>query len=742
MSSKYCYNCGTPRDPDGRFCGSCGADLGAPAGIDPIPNPVGSASDAESWAAAPTNRPTAQGVAPEPSLPVWPGNSSWDPDATVRRPSAPAPASPLAPVAQPQPRVDPPATPAPGGPEQVPAPPPPPTQADPEPSSSAEPAQPMWGGSPTISSGREWLNSERPHPAASTEYPVAMPGPQAAGAPTVVPTFDSLNGIMKSWDVRSALPAVGWALVPPVAVGLALGFWLMTQGVGPTSIPGSIGLMVGLTFGGSVSFGDEGLLTFTMLASSLTLASILGMFLGLRAALGRDRPATTTESLQRVAPAVVIVPVSAAILNLLANTMTGDAIAYAEPTSTFGRTLFGALMWGLVAAALAILAVPARHSTRTVLLRDYLDAPAAGLALIVIVSGVVVLILAAVSLLVQGAEIGELFGGLLFLLIQLPTLALALLGAAVFAPFDVGFLGFGASGTLVDAADENPWLWLLPIGFVLVGILGASWMLLRRADASRAKVDLAVFAGLAAVLGVLSAVVVSVDLQALGQGLTLQLSAAIVLILPLAALLWWFLSALLLSRAVPVANPGGAVARIPWRRPAGASRDTAHSAPKGAPGGASQAEPARFDSKPVIEQGLYVLAEATGDISDVATVVHQYAEVSSFFDSAMNPTDTCRLAFGGMIIRPDIRTSCFVALLQDRVAIAWRQGALKKSVVGLVVPFTEVTDVTWGAGTTAATQQAQVARIMTTGGEISLALPLAHSAVIGQMLSSTILGRG
>jgi len=611
-----------------------------------------------------------------------------------------------------------------------------------------ENAHPVWDSAALSPEQGQWQDPASFQGAAWPVFPSADARPAPQTTATVVPTFDSLNGVLGSWNVRSTLPAVGWGLLPPVVVGLALGFWLITQGVGASSLPGSVGIMTGLTFGGSVAFGDSGLLTFTMLASSLTLLSVLGMFAGLRTSLRGDQPATSVESLQRVMPPVVLLAVSAALLNLLANTMTGDAIAYAEPSSTFWRTLFGALMWGAAAAALAILAVPARESRRTVVLREYLDAPAAGLAIVVIASGVVVLILSAVSLLVQGGELGEVIAGLLFLMIQLPTLALALLGAAVFAPFDVSFDGLVVSGTIVDAAGENPWFWLVPVGFLVVGTLGAAWMLLRRADASRAKADLAVFAGLAVAVGLLGAVIVSVNLQVLGQGLSLKLSAAIVLILPLAALVWWVVAVLLLSRRATATGPGGAVASVPWTRPAPTPRAAAASAGayRGVPGtdavANAGAAPALVDSKPLVEQGLYAYVQATGDVSGMPTMVHQYDEVSSYFDSALTPRDTCLFAFAGMIIRPDIRTSCFVAVLQDRVAIAWRQGALKKTIVGLQIPFMEIADVSWGPGATPETARAQVARIMAVRGEVTVALPLGNADAVGEIVRNAILGHG
>lgn len=104
----------------------------------------------------------------------------------------------------------------------------------------------------------------------------------------------------------------------------------------------------------------------------------------------------------------------------------------------------------------------------------------------VVVVGVLAAGLGVASLLIEGGGEGFI-GGFLVLMIQLPTLALALLGASIFAPFEVSFLGFGASGNIVDAADEHLWLWLLPVASLAVGALGAGWMLLRRADASRGR---------------------------------------------------------------------------------------------------------------------------------------------------------------------------------------------------------------------------------------------------------------
>lgn len=146
-----------------------------------------------------------------------------------------------------------------------------------------------------------------------------------------------------------------------------------------------------------------------------------------------------------------------------------------------------------------------------------------------------------------------------------------------------------------------------------------------------------------------------------------------------------------------------------------------------------------------IEDGLMSLAESVGGMStnDLTTMAYQYKDVAAFFDSEMKPEDTCQLALGTVLISPDGKTpQCFIAVLQDRVAVAHRTGMFKKSIVSEVLPFSLITDVTWGNGTTPRTRDAQIARIVAPGREIAFALPLANAQQSGQAIKTAILGQG
>ncbi len=60
----------------------------------------------------------------------------------------------------------------------------------------------------------------------------------------------------------------------------------------------------------------------------------------------------------------------------------------------------------------------------------------------------------------------------------------------------------------------------------------------------------------------------------------------------------------------------------------------------------------------------------------MATAVDAYRKMAVHFRSLMRPGDTCLLAFAGEVEREGSLRPCFVAILSDRLVLAWRVGML------------------------------------------------------------------
>lgn len=89
----------------------------------------------------------------------------------------------------------------------------------------------------------------------------------------------------------------------------------------------------------------------------------------------------------------------------------------------------------------------------------------------------------------------------------------------------------------------------------------------------------------------------------------------------------------------------------------------------------------------------YVALIAEGTAVPVGEQI--FRTVREAFQANIRPTDTCNLAFPGMIIRPEIRVECFTMILADRVIVAWQKGIFKKTTVSRVVPKSSIKRVFW-----------------------------------------------
>ena len=83
-----------------------------------------------------------------------------------------------------------------------------------------------------------------------------------------------------------------------------------------------------------------------------------------------------------------------------------------------------------------------------------------------------------------------------------------------------------------------------------------------------------------------------------------------------------------------------------------------------------------YDPADAISEGLLAFETAASPPHRMATAVDAYRKMAVHFRSLMRPGDTCLLAFAGEVERDGSLRRCFVAILQDRLVLAWRVGML------------------------------------------------------------------
>jgi hypothetical protein len=101
----------------------------------------------------------------------------------------------------------------------------------------------------------------------------------------------------------------------------------------------------------------------------------------------------------------------------------------------------------------------------------------------------------------------------------------------------------------------------------------------------------------------------------------------------------------------------------------------------------------------ILANGLMNFVNVTGDkeMMKLATIVLR--DVSDVFVAHIKADDICTFAFPSMTIPPDSQAECFVecfvAILNDRVIVAWRRGFFKKKTVILVIGKHTIKQASW-----------------------------------------------
>lgn len=138
-----------------------------------------------------------------------------------------------------------------------------------------------------------------------------------------------------------------------------------------------------------------------------------------------------------------------------------------------------------------------------------------------------------------------------------------------------------------------------------------------------------------------------------------------------------------------------------------------------------------------ILDGLAGYVTALNDRDAARFGVMIYKRVARELDPMLRPDDVCKLAFPSFLIRPDLRTECFVAVLGDRLVIAWKGGMFRKSAAPLVIPFASITGMRRQAGTSAGTRGATLLVISGTPGA-AIALPKGQADTVEGLIRAAV----
>ena len=99
------------------------------------------------------------------------------------------------------------------------------------------------------------------------------------------------------------------------------------------------------------------------------------------------------------------------------------------------------------------------------------------------------------------------------------------------------------------------------------------------------------------------------------------------------------------------------------------------------------------DASETVIDGLTNFAQFMQDINfGVAGAAH-YRALKSAIDEAMTPSDVCVLAFSTIILDQSTRPSALVVIVQDRLIVAWKRGAFRKTMMREVILLSSITSV-------------------------------------------------
>lgn len=137
----------------------------------------------------------------------------------------------------------------------------------------------------------------------------------------------------------------------------------------------------------------------------------------------------------------------------------------------------------------------------------------------------------------------------------------------------------------------------------------------------------------------------------------------------------------------------------------------------------------------ILTNGLVNFANATGDGAMVQAGAMVFRDVKDAFVENIKAGDTCTFAFPSMVVLPDIRVECFVAVLNNRVVVAWRKGVIRKTTISRVIPKRTIKQASWAVSNRPGTRGAALLTIIA-DETINIALPKDKPAVADAIVAA------
>jgi hypothetical protein len=137
----------------------------------------------------------------------------------------------------------------------------------------------------------------------------------------------------------------------------------------------------------------------------------------------------------------------------------------------------------------------------------------------------------------------------------------------------------------------------------------------------------------------------------------------------------------------------------------------------------------------IISTGLTNFVNALGDTSMLEAGAMAYADNKSSFIGHIKTGDNCKFAFPSMVILPDKRAECFVAILNDKIIVAWRLGFFKKTNYSSVIPKNKIETAKWYISDQPGTRGATLLSI-TSQENTTFALPLMNTGLADLLLAA------
>jgi hypothetical protein len=142
----------------------------------------------------------------------------------------------------------------------------------------------------------------------------------------------------------------------------------------------------------------------------------------------------------------------------------------------------------------------------------------------------------------------------------------------------------------------------------------------------------------------------------------------------------------------------------------------------------------------ILAKGLENYVKATADQSYLKMAPIVLRDVRDVFFENIYPNDSCLFTMPSMIVRPEIRVDCFVAILTNRVIVAWRKGIFKKTTEYRIIPKNTIKQASWAVSDRPGSRGAWLLTIVadeTTNIALPLGKPNTANAITAAVMLNT-----